>query len=62
MTNATAIVGHNNPPSDLDIVLARLSESEATLRQGIAFPAPPETIADEHEAGRVTDIIRASRQ
>jgi hypothetical protein len=59
MTHASATgIGHNNPPSDMEIVLARLSDHERTIRERMSFPAAPSVIAEEREAGRVTDTIK----
>lgn len=61
MTQSAALIGHNNPPSDMEIVLERLAQHERAIRREMAFTPAPQTIADEQEAGRVTDIIKAMK-
>lgn len=54
-----ATLGHNNPPNDIEIVAQRLTDKEAVLRTNMMnFMAAPEVIADEQEAGRVTDAMK----
>jgi hypothetical protein len=53
-----AQIGHNQAPSDIEIVAQRLLEQEATLSSGMKFMPVPEVIADEQESGRVTDAIK----
>lgn len=54
----TAQIGHNLPPSDIEIVAQRLLEGEANLRKNLQFIQPPDVISDELEAGRVTDAMK----
>lgn len=54
-------IGHNNPPSDLDIVKSRLDAAEKSLREGIdeINKAPiPAVITDAKTAGAETDRIK----
>ena len=57
-TNERAVIGANNPPSDIEIVAQRLMDQENALRQGMKFMPAPEVIADEQEAGRITDAMK----
>lgn len=57
-----APIGHNLPPSDLEIVQQRLADREREIAakiQIIVMTPAPETIADEAQAGAVTDTIKA---
>ena len=62
MSVASSHIGHNNPPSDLDIVKARLDEKERPIRAALAAITEkpvPETIEDEATAGQITDRIKS---
>lgn len=61
MRQAIPMMGHNNPPSDMEIVAERLSDREKELRSKMNFIEAPETIADEQEAGRITDAIKGAK-
>lgn len=54
----TAQIGHNQPPSDIEIVAQRLMDQEASLRQGMKFQAAPDVICDEQEAGRIAEAMK----
>lgn len=56
-----AVIGHNNPPSDIDIINERLNQSEADIRNLMAFGDAPDAIADEQEAGRITQTIKNAK-
>lgn len=58
MTQVARMMGHNNPPTDMEIVVERLSDRERALRLQMKFIKAPETIADEQQAGHVTDAIK----
>lgn len=55
-----ASMGHNNPPSDMEIVSERLFQQEKALRDDMIFAEVPSVIADEQEAGRITDAIKTA--
>lgn len=62
MTGATSMLGHNNPPSDIQIVGERLSDKERLLRSHVTLIKlieAPSIINDEQEAGCVTDALKA---
>lgn len=64
MQAAQAFIGHNNPPSDIDIVRLRLDERERPIRDAIARIAKeplPDMIEDESVAGQVTERIKSLR-
>lgn len=58
-----APIGHNNPPdSDIDTVRTRLDIREKAIRDQLALvtkTSPPESIADEKEAGDITEILKS---
>lgn len=59
-----ASVGHNLPPSDIDIVKSRLEDVERPIRESIAHinqEPLPATIEDERTAGHVTERIKSLR-
>lgn len=57
----TAAIGHNNPPSEIDIINESLLGHEAEIRKLMVFGDAPEAIADEQEAGRITQIIKNAK-
>ena len=42
-----APMGHNTPPSEMEIVLQRLAQQEEGIRKLMSFPDVPVAIADE---------------
>lgn len=52
------MLGHNNPPSDADILSAKLADKEKYIRDQMIPSAPPSIIEDEGQAGLVTDAIK----
>jgi hypothetical protein len=59
MNNAAPTLGHNNPPSEMEIVMAKLFENEKAVRKSMLFPVAPDLIDNEQEAGRITDVIKS---
>lgn len=58
-----APLGHNNPPSDMEILQERMSESSGPLMEKIevtleAARAMPRVIADDDQAGEFADRIK----
>lgn len=53
-----APLGHSNPPSEMEIVLQHLAQQEEGIRKLMCFPDVPLAIADEQEAGSITDTIK----
>lgn len=61
MLQQVAITGHNQPPSDIDIVQYRLSVQEIEILESldaITSTPVPEAIEDELVAGQVTERIK----
>lgn len=61
--NNVAPIGHNKPPSDLEILQNKLSEKYANARKlahdlAAAANASPAMIENEEQAAAITDIIR----
>jgi hypothetical protein len=62
MHQLNANMGHNMPPSDLDIVKSRLADEEAGIRKSLASicdMALPDAIESEAVAGEVTERIKS---
>jgi len=57
--NIIAPIGHNNPPSETEILIDLLAQKEKELRHRMKFAPAPAEIADEQQAGRITDEIKA---
>jgi len=57
-----SLMGHNNPPSEIEILKERLSEKEAELRKDMKFENAPETIKDEQHAGKITETIKSIKR
>ncbi len=58
----SAPIGHNNPPSEIEILKEKLSEKENELRKDMKFETAPETIIDEQHAGRITETIKSIKR
>lgn len=58
----SAPIGHNNPPSEIEILKEKLSEKENELRKDMKFEKAPETIIDEQHAGRITETIKSIKR
>lgn len=64
MTGQIASIGHNNPPSDLEILNQKLSEKYVDARK-VAYDlaasanATPKEIINDDQAAEITDIISA---
>lgn len=58
----SAPIGHNNPPSEIEILKEKLSEKENELRKDMKFEKAPETIEDEQHAGRITETIKSIKR
>lgn len=57
-----AEIGHNKPPSEMEILQQRLEENyieEAMEYRRLAEKEIPETVEDEQSAGKLTDHIKA---
>lgn len=56
-----AVQGHNNPPSDIEILAERLTAQEKLLRADMKFVEAPKEISDELHAGQITDALKNVR-
>ena len=55
-----ALMGHNNPPSEMEILRERLEahvEQKETLER-LSSKEIPESVDSEDEAGKITDHIK----
>lgn len=52
-------IGHNNPPSDIEIVRSRLEEREANIRAAFPTEEVPPFILDDKAAASATDVIKS---
>ena len=62
MRVAVPEIGHNNPPSEMEILQERLRDNYQDIAdeaKRLASKEIPETINDELEAGKLTDYVRA---
>lgn len=62
--NKIALTGHNNPPSELEIIKQRLADEEWVIRDildGIISVPLPEVIENEIVSGQVTERIKNLR-
>jgi len=57
--NHIAPIGHNLPPSDLEVVAQCLSDQEKELREIIKTLPESKVITDEREAGIATDAVKS---
>lgn len=62
MSNDTAPMGHNNPPSDLEVFRERLAEATAPIRKRVAeliaaFSRVPLDFSDPTNVQRCTDFV-----
>lgn len=58
--------GHNNPPSDMEILQERITESNAEILKSTdelltSAAKMPEVITDDEQAGKATDLIKELR-
>lgn len=58
----TAPIGHNNPPSEIEILKEKLSEKENELRKTMKFEEVPNEIIDEQHAGKITETIKSIKR
>lgn len=63
MTAQIASIGHNNPPTDGEIINQRMAEKYPELRKAVndlsaAANAAPREIENEEQAAHVTDLIK----
>lgn len=59
--NNLAIIGHNNPPSEIDIVTAKLVALESAIKKKLADVPPCFNLQDDDEkgAGQITEAVKS---